>query len=249
MRRPTKACPFCESRVRFVDYKDERTLGRFITDHGKILPSRLSGVCARHQRQLSTAIKRARYLALLPYTRGLRADMSERRDPGAVRAWVGEAPPRARGVPDHPHRTRRCARCCRSRTRSSSSLPALAACCLVGWWAGGRLVARRRLGRGRRVDRSCNPRRRARSSTSCAAGVCCSPARSAWSACSGRGRPFFSRALGAAAMALTLVLLMSSRGPLTPARAPARRAGGVRASQRGDAGDVPHVRSSSIPRS
>src|SRR5918995_1048764 len=49
----------------------ERALGRFITDHGKILPSRLSGVCARHQRQLSTAIKRARYLALLPYTRGL----------------------------------------------------------------------------------------------------------------------------------------------------------------------------------
>ena len=44
MRRPTKACPFCETRVRFVDYKDERTLGRFITDHGKILPSRLSGV-------------------------------------------------------------------------------------------------------------------------------------------------------------------------------------------------------------
>jgi small subunit ribosomal protein S18 len=71
MRKPSKACPFCESRTRFVDYKDERTLGRFITDHGKILPSRLSGVCARHQRQLSTAIKRARYLALLPYTRGL----------------------------------------------------------------------------------------------------------------------------------------------------------------------------------
>ena len=71
MRKPSKTCPFCESRTRFVDYKDERTLGRFITDHGKILPSRLSGVCARHQRQLSTAIKRARFLALLPYTRGL----------------------------------------------------------------------------------------------------------------------------------------------------------------------------------
>jgi small subunit ribosomal protein S18 len=70
MRRPTKACPFCESRVRFVDYKDERTLGRFITDHGKILPSRLSGVDARHQRQLSSAIKKARYLALIPYIRG-----------------------------------------------------------------------------------------------------------------------------------------------------------------------------------
>jgi small subunit ribosomal protein S18 len=70
MRRPQKACPFCESRIRYVDYKDYRTLGRFITDHGKILPSRLSGMCARHQRQLSTAIKRARYLALIPYIKG-----------------------------------------------------------------------------------------------------------------------------------------------------------------------------------
>ena len=73
MRRPTKACPFCETRVRFLDYKDERTLGRFITDHGKILPSRLSGVCARHQRQLALAVKRARYLALIPYIRGHQA--------------------------------------------------------------------------------------------------------------------------------------------------------------------------------
>ena len=71
MRRPQKACPFCETRVRYIDYKDDRTLGRFITDHGKILPSRLSGTCSRHQRQLSTAIKRARYLAIIPYTRGI----------------------------------------------------------------------------------------------------------------------------------------------------------------------------------
>ena len=70
MRRPHKSCPFCETRVRYLDYKDDRTLGRFITDTGKILPSRLSGVCARHQRQLSTSIKRARYLALIPYIRG-----------------------------------------------------------------------------------------------------------------------------------------------------------------------------------
>jgi small subunit ribosomal protein S18 len=56
--------------VHFIDFKDDRTLGRFITDHGKILPSRLSGVCARHQRQLARAIKRARYLALLPYIKG-----------------------------------------------------------------------------------------------------------------------------------------------------------------------------------
>jgi small subunit ribosomal protein S18 len=70
MRRPQKSCPLCESRVRFIDYKDDRTLGRFVTDHGKILPSRLSGVCARHQRQLASSIKRARYLALIPYIRG-----------------------------------------------------------------------------------------------------------------------------------------------------------------------------------
>ena len=73
MRRPMKSCPFCETRVHFIDYKDDRTLGRFITDHGKILPSRLSGTCSRHQRQLSTAIKRARYLALIPYVRGMQS--------------------------------------------------------------------------------------------------------------------------------------------------------------------------------
>jgi small subunit ribosomal protein S18 len=56
--------------VHFIDYKDDRTLGRFITDHGKILPSRLSGTCARHQRQLANAVKRARFLALIPYVRG-----------------------------------------------------------------------------------------------------------------------------------------------------------------------------------
>jgi small subunit ribosomal protein S18 len=53
-----------------VDYKDERTLSRFTTERGKILPSRLSGMCARHQRQVGTAIKRARQLALIPYIKG-----------------------------------------------------------------------------------------------------------------------------------------------------------------------------------
>jgi small subunit ribosomal protein S18 len=70
MRRPQKTCSICEASVRMVDYKDERTLSRFLTERGKILPSRLSGTCARHQRQLSTAIKRARQLALLPYIKG-----------------------------------------------------------------------------------------------------------------------------------------------------------------------------------
>ncbi|HXY18815.1 MAG TPA: 30S ribosomal protein S18 [Gemmatimonadales bacterium] len=70
MRTRSKTCPVCEAGVRVVDYKDDRTLGRFLTDRGKILPSRLSGMCARHQRQVSTAIKRARQLMLLPYIKG-----------------------------------------------------------------------------------------------------------------------------------------------------------------------------------
>ena len=70
IRTRSKTCPVCEAGVRVLDYKDERALGRFLTDRGKILPSRLSGMCARHQRQLSTAIKRARQLMLLPYIKG-----------------------------------------------------------------------------------------------------------------------------------------------------------------------------------
>ena len=70
MKRAAKTCAICESGVRVVDFKDERTLSRFLTERGKILPSRLSGTCARHQRQLGTAIKRARQLALLPYIKG-----------------------------------------------------------------------------------------------------------------------------------------------------------------------------------
>ncbi len=70
MRRPSKTCSICELGVRVVDYKDDKLLSRFVTERGKILPSRLSGTCARHQRQLNTAIKRARELALLPYIKG-----------------------------------------------------------------------------------------------------------------------------------------------------------------------------------
>ena len=55
MRRAKKVCPITEAGIRYVDYKDDRLLGRFITDNGKILPSRLSGVDARHQRQLAKA--------------------------------------------------------------------------------------------------------------------------------------------------------------------------------------------------
>lgn len=70
MARNRKACPVCEAGTRHIDYKDEHRLSRFITERGKILPRRISGMCARHQRQVGTAIKRARYLALLPYIAG-----------------------------------------------------------------------------------------------------------------------------------------------------------------------------------
>ncbi|MEZ4456753.1 MAG: 30S ribosomal protein S18 [Gemmatimonadales bacterium] len=70
MSRHKKGDPLAELRIRVVDYKDEKLLSRFLTERGKILPRRLSGVTARHQRQLAVAIKRARYLALLPYIKG-----------------------------------------------------------------------------------------------------------------------------------------------------------------------------------
>ncbi len=70
MARAGKTDPIWEAGVQIIDYKDERLLSRFLTERGKILPSRLSGTSARHQRQLSTAIKRARYIALLPYIKG-----------------------------------------------------------------------------------------------------------------------------------------------------------------------------------
>jgi small subunit ribosomal protein S18 len=68
--RVKKGDPIAELRIRVIDYKDEKLLARFISERGKILPRRLSGMTARHQRQLSVAIKRARYLALLPYIKG-----------------------------------------------------------------------------------------------------------------------------------------------------------------------------------
>lgn len=68
-RRPKrKNCAFCVEKVKGIDFKDALRLRRFVTDRGKILPRRVSGNCARHQRLLSVAIKRARELALLPYT-------------------------------------------------------------------------------------------------------------------------------------------------------------------------------------
>lgn len=63
-----KVCSFCVDKVEHIDYKVTNKLARFITERGKILPRRISGNCAKHQRQLTIAIKRARNIALLPYT-------------------------------------------------------------------------------------------------------------------------------------------------------------------------------------
>ena len=62
-----RVCYFCENKIPSVDYKEEKLLSKFINERGKIIPRRTSGACARHQRQLAIAIKRARFLAMLPY--------------------------------------------------------------------------------------------------------------------------------------------------------------------------------------
>ncbi|HBF08458.1 MAG TPA: 30S ribosomal protein S18 [Gammaproteobacteria bacterium] len=66
--RRRKFCRFTADGVKQIDYKDLQTLKAYITETGKIVPSRITGTSAKYQRQLATAIKRARYIALLPYT-------------------------------------------------------------------------------------------------------------------------------------------------------------------------------------
>ncbi len=65
-----KVCRFCADKARKVDYKDQQALKYFLTERGKIIPRRISGNCAKHQREVATAVKRARMLAILPYTAG-----------------------------------------------------------------------------------------------------------------------------------------------------------------------------------
>ena len=67
-RRRRKVCAFCVDKVEHVDYKDAGKLRKYMSERGKILPRRTTGTCAMHQRQLTEAIKRARHIALLPYT-------------------------------------------------------------------------------------------------------------------------------------------------------------------------------------
>ena len=67
-RSKRKVCAFCVDKAESIDYKDITKLRKFVTERGKILPRRISGTCAKHQRELTVAIKRARNIALLPYT-------------------------------------------------------------------------------------------------------------------------------------------------------------------------------------
>ena len=67
IRGRVKVCRFCEDKAIKIDYRDDRMLRRFITERGKVIPRRMTGTCARHQRQVTTAIKRARNIAVLPY--------------------------------------------------------------------------------------------------------------------------------------------------------------------------------------
>jgi small subunit ribosomal protein S18 len=71
-----KSCPYCRDKVEFVDYKDVGTLRKFVSERGKIRSRRITGACRRHQNQVSTAVKRARELALLPYVSDAREERS-----------------------------------------------------------------------------------------------------------------------------------------------------------------------------
>ena len=68
IRRRKKVCVFCADKNAVIDYKDVNKLKRYISERGKILPRRITGNCAKHQRALTVAIKRARHVALLPYS-------------------------------------------------------------------------------------------------------------------------------------------------------------------------------------
>jgi len=66
--RRKRVCKFCVEKIEYIDFKDVKTLQQFIPERGKILPRRISGTCALHQRKLQNAIKRARIIALLPFS-------------------------------------------------------------------------------------------------------------------------------------------------------------------------------------
>jgi len=99
--RKKKVCKFCVEKMDFIDYKRADILSQFVQERGKILPRRMTGVCARHQRWLGVAIKRARNIALLPFA-GSAAGVQAPRAvvPGAAAGHAAPAP--AHAAPQHP---------------------------------------------------------------------------------------------------------------------------------------------------
>ena len=67
MRKKKKVCAFCQDKIGHIDYKDTARLRKYVTERAKILPRRITGTCAHHQGELTKAIKRARFMALMPY--------------------------------------------------------------------------------------------------------------------------------------------------------------------------------------
>ncbi len=71
IRRRKKVCEYCANKEAVIDYKDSNALRKYISERGKILPRRITGTCAKHQRAITIAVKRARQIAVLPYISGL----------------------------------------------------------------------------------------------------------------------------------------------------------------------------------
>ena len=88
-----KSCPFTGKNAPAIDWKDVRTLGRYVSERGKMMPSRITSVCQKKQRELAQAIKRSRYMALMPYVR-TEMDASSR-PPRPERSYGGDRPERS----------------------------------------------------------------------------------------------------------------------------------------------------------
>ena len=98
--RKKKVCKFCVEKMDFIDYKRADILSQFVQERGKILPRRMTGVCARHQRWLGVAIKRARNIALMPFAGSAAGTLAPRAvTPGAAHGTPGHAPAAAHATP------------------------------------------------------------------------------------------------------------------------------------------------------
>jgi small subunit ribosomal protein S18 len=102
--RKKKVCKFCVEKMDFIDYKRADILSQFVQERGKILPRRMTGVCARHQRWLGVAIKRARNIALMPFAGSAAGTQAPRVVvPGAAHAASGQAPAATHTAPAATH--------------------------------------------------------------------------------------------------------------------------------------------------